>query len=164
MTLGDITTDPGSDNVEIGNDNFIYVRIHNQGGIQTNATLQVYFAPLTTSCSPAFWQFIDEIDVIDIPAGGFKVSDAIIWPHVPDPEAVGHFCIIAICGNTIDPMPDTAMIDSASDYIKFVSNSNNIAYRNIAFEDILPDAWLDIPFFMMLLRFGDRSKPLSNSG
>ncbi len=148
VALGDITVDPGSDKVEIGNDNFIYVRVHNHGGIQTNATVRVYFAPLTTSCSPALWQFIDEIDVIDIPAGSFKVSDAIIWPHVPDPGTAGHFCIIAICGNTIDPIPDTSMIDSASDYMKFVSNSNNIAYRNVTFEDAIPDSWIEIPFVM----------------
>ncbi|MGD0338781.1 MAG: M14 family zinc carboxypeptidase [Bacteroidota bacterium] len=153
--FGDVTIDPGSDRVEIGNDNYIYVRVHNHGGMQTSAKVRVYFAPLTTSCSPALWQFIDEIDVIDIPAGGFKVTDAVVWPHVPDPGTAGHFCIIAICGNTIDPIPDTSMIDSASDYMKFVSNSNNIAYRNVTFEDVLPDTWFDIPFVMR----GFSSKP-----
>jgi murein tripeptide amidase MpaA len=147
-TFGDITSDPGSDNVEIGNDNYIYVRVNNHGSIQTNAQVRVYFAPLTTSCSPLLWQFIDEVDVIDIPADSFKASEAIIWPHVPDPGTAGHFCIIALCGNTVDPLPDTSMIDSSSDYINFISNSNNIAYRNVTFEDIEIDSWLEIPFVM----------------
>jgi carboxypeptidase T len=147
-TFGDITSDPGSDKVEIGNDNYIYIRVSNHGSIQTNAEVRVYFAPLTTSCSPLLWQFIDEVEVTDIPAGGFKVSDTITWPHVPDPGTAGHFCIIALCGNTVDPIPDTSMIDSSSDYLKFISNSNNIAYRNVTFEDIVPDSWIEIPFVM----------------
>lgn len=148
VAFGDISVDPGSDKVEIGNDNYLYVRIHNLGGQQTDATVRFYFAPLTTSCSPALWEFIDELDVLNIPAGGFKVSDAVIWPHVPDPGTSNHFCLIAVCGSTADPFPDTAMIDSATDYIKFMRNSNNIAYRNVTFEDILPDGWAKIPFVM----------------
>lgn len=144
--FNDISIDPGSDKVEIGNDNYIYVRVHNNGGMQTNAYVSVYYAPLNTSCSPALWQFIDDIEITDIPANGFKASEAIIWPHVPDPGTGNHFCIIAICNNTLDPTPDFTMIDSASDFMKYVKNSNNISYRNIVFEDLLPDSWYKIPF------------------
>lgn len=148
ITLGNISVDPGSDKVEIGNDNYLYVRVHNLGGQPTDATVRLYYAPLTTSCSPALWQFIDEVDILNIPGGGFKVSDAIIWPHVPDPGTSNHFCIIAVCGSSTDPFPDTSIIDSAADFIKFMRNSNNIAYRNVTFEDILPDGWAEIPFVL----------------
>ncbi|MCF8360143.1 MAG: hypothetical protein K9H26_15420 [Prolixibacteraceae bacterium] len=155
--FADPAIDPGSDNIEIGNDNYIYIRVHNHGGIQTNAQVRLYFAPLTTSCSPTLWQFIDQIDVIDIPADGFKVSDAIIWPHVPDPGSTGHFCLIAVCGNSVDPFPNTSMIDSTNDYLKFIMNSNNIAYRNVVFEDIVPDSWKSIRFVVQGFRH-DRTK------
>ena len=148
VAFGDITIDPGSDKVEIGNDNYLYVRVHNLGGQQADTTVRFYFAPLTTSCSPVFWEFIGEVDVLNIPAGGFKVSDTVVWPHVPDPGTANHFCLIAVCGNTVDPFPDTTMIDSATDFIKFMRSSNNIAYRNVTFEDIIPDGWAEIPFVM----------------
>jgi hypothetical protein len=38
------------------------------------------------------------------------------------------------------------MIDSANDFIKFMRSSNNIAYRNVTFEDVLLDGWAEIPF------------------
>lgn len=148
VTLGDITVDPGSDKVEIGNDNYLYARIHNPGSQLTDAAVRFYFAPLTTSCSPLFWNFIDEVDIFSIPAGGFKVSDTVTWPNVPDPGTTNHFCLIAVCGNTTDPFPDTSMINSASEFIEFMKSSNNIAYRNVTFENIEPDGWGKIPFVM----------------
>jgi carboxypeptidase T len=138
--------DPGSDKVEIGNDNYIYVRVHNQGGQVAEAAVRVYFAPLTTSCAPASWTFIDEVSIPVVPAGGFAVGGPVVWPHVPDPGTAGHFCLIALCGNTLDPFPDPSMVDSASDFIRWMRNGNNQAYRNIAFEDVRPDGWAAIPF------------------
>lgn len=146
--FGDITVDPGSDKVEIGNDNYIYVRVHNRGGQVSDVVVRLYAAPLTASCAPALWDFIDEIDVTAIPVGGFKASDAVTWPDVPDPGTGNHFCLVAVCGNTGDPLPDPSMIDSAGDFIAFMRGCNNIAYRNVAFENILPDGWAFVPFVL----------------
>lgn len=150
--FGDIMVDPGSDKVEIGNDNYIYVRVHNRGGQISDAVVRIYAAPLTTSCTPALWDFIDEIDVSGIPSYGFKVSNAVQWPNVTDPGTGNHFCLVAICGNTGDPLPDTSMIDSASDFIAFMRSCNNIAYRNVAFENTLPDGWSYILFTLKGLK------------
>ena len=146
--FGDITVEPSSDTVEIGNDNFIYVRVHNRGGQASDGVVRLYAAPLTTTCAPSLWNFIDEVDIPGIPAYGFKVSDAVTWPDVADPGTGNHFCIVAVCGNTGDPFPDVSMIDSSGDFIKFMRNCNNIAYRNLTFENVLPDGWGIIPFVM----------------
>jgi hypothetical protein len=147
-SFADPAVDPGSDPVEIGNDNFIYVRVHNRGGQTAEAQVRAYFAPLTTSCAPAAWTFIDEVLLPAVPAGGFAVAGPIVWPHVPDPGTAGHFCLIALCGNTLDPLPDPSMIDSASDFVRWMRNGNNQAYRNIVFEDTQPDGWAVIPFLV----------------
>jgi len=144
--FADPAVDPGSDPVEIGNDNYIYVRVHNRGGQSAEANVRVYFAPLTTSCAPAAWTFIDEVVLPAVPAGGLAVAGPIVWPHVPDPGTAGHFCLIGLCGNTLDPFPDPSLIDSASDFIRWMRNGNNQAYRNLAFEDTRPDGWAMIPF------------------
>jgi hypothetical protein len=162
--FGDITVDPGSDKVEIGNDNYIYVRIHNQGGQACDAVVRLYAAPLTTTCAPALWNFIDEVDVTAIPAGGFKISSAVTWPNVIDPGTGNHFCIVAVCGNTGDPIPDAGMIDSAGDFVKFMRSCNNIAYRNLTFENVLPDGWAIIPFVMKGFRDKKREYHLMLDG
>lgn len=146
--FADPAVDPGSDPVEIGNDNYIYVRVHNRGGQATEAYVRVYFAPLTTSCTPMAWTLIDEVLLPAVPAGGFAVAGPITWPHVPDPGTAGHFCLIALCGNTLDPFPDPSMIDSALDFVRWMRNGNNQAYRNIVFEDTEPDGWAVIPFLV----------------
>jgi len=147
-TFADPTVDPGSDRVEIGNDNYVYVRVHNQGGQAAEAGVRVYFAPLTTSCAPSAWTFIGETTLPAVPAGGLAVAGPLVWPKPPDPGTAGHFCLIALCGNTVDPFPDPSLIDSAADFVRWMRNGNNQAYRNVAFEDVRPDGWASLSFFL----------------
>ncbi|TFG80731.1 MAG: hypothetical protein E4H23_01480 [Chrysiogenales bacterium] len=157
--LGDPAVDPGSDKVEIGNDNYVYVRVHNLGGQSAEAAVRVYYAPLTTTCAPSLWTLIDEISGIIVPAGGMAVAGPATWPHVPDPGTAGHFCLIALCGNTLDPFPDASMVDSAQDFIRWMRNGNNQAYRNITFENVRPDGWAAIPF--LVPGFKQRNEPFN---
>lgn len=154
--FGDAAVDPGSDKVEIGNDNYVYVRVHNRGGQAAEATVRVYWAPLTTTCAPAAWTFLDEIAGVAAPAGGMAVAGPVLWPHVADPGTAGHFCLIALCGNALDPVPDPALIDSAADFVAWMRNGNNQAYRNVVFEDARLDGWVKVPF--LLHGFGKRGE------
>jgi subtilisin family serine protease len=144
--FANMATDPGSDKVEIGNDNYIYIRVHNKGNINSDIHARVYFAPLNTTCSPNQWTYIGQIDFYDIPAGGHAVSDALVWKKVPDPGTVDHFCIIASIEGFRDPHPDPTGISNASQYMDFIRNSNNIGYRNLVFEDVLPNTSFPLNF------------------
>lgn len=137
--FADMTVDPGSDNVEIGNDNYIYTRVHNKGTTNSDIHVRVYFAPLTTTCTPDQWECIGQIDFYDVPAGGDAVSDALVWENVPDPGSVGHFCIIASIEGFGDPHPDPVGISSASQYMDFIRDHNNICYRNVVFQNAFSD-------------------------
>lgn len=148
VAFANMTVDPGSDNVEIGNDNYIYIRVHNKGAINSDIHVRVYFAPLTTTCTPDQWEHLGQIDFYDVPAGGDAVSDALVWPSVPDPGTVGHFCIIASIEGFGDPHPDPAGISNASQYMEFIRNHNNICYRNVTFEDVLPNTSFSINFIV----------------
>lgn len=146
VAFGDPTADPGSDKVEIGNDNYVYVRVHNRGDYPADADIDVYYAALTTSIDPATWVLIGSTTVSTVVPGNMAVSDAVVWPNVPDPGGAGHFCLIAMISDPLDPAPDTSVVTDVVTYLDFVRNNNNVAYRNVTFEDVLPDADGDAEF------------------
>ena len=146
--FADMTVDPGSDKVEIGNDNYIYIRVHNKGAINSDIHVRVYFAPLTTTCTPDQWKYIGQIDFYDVAAGGDAVSDALVWEIVPDPGTVGHFCIIASIEGFRDHHPDPVGISNASQYMHFIRDHNNICYRNVTFEDVLSNTSFSVNFLV----------------
>ncbi|MCJ7654833.1 MAG: S8 family serine peptidase [Dehalococcoidia bacterium] len=158
ITFADMTVDPGSDIVEIGNDNYIYVRVHNKGTTTTNIHTRVYFAPIATTCAPDLWQYIGQADFYDVTAGTSAVSDAIVWEDVPDPSTGGvdHFCLIGSIEGYRDPHPDPAGISNASLYMEFMKNHNNICYRNVWFEDSYLDAFLSEKFLVAGIAEGEK--------
>jgi thermitase len=145
--FADMTIDPGSDRVEIGNDNYIYIRVSNGGTIDTNIHARVYYAPLTVSCSPDQWKYIGQIDFYNVLAGKSAVSEALVWNNVPDPGVVDHFCLIASIEGFGDPHPDPAEINATS-YADFIRKYNNICYRNVVFEDVLPNTTVLVNFVL----------------
>lgn len=148
IAFANMAVDPGSDKVEIGSDNYIYVRVHNKGNIVSDIHVQVYFAPLSTNCSPDQWNPIGQIDFFDVPAGADAVSEKLIWASVPDPGIVDHFCLIASIEGFRDPHPDPAGIISPSQYMDFIRNHNNICYRNVEFENVFANTLLPVNFVM----------------
>lgn len=145
--FGDINLQPINDKVEIGNDNYIYLRVLNRKPMVATAIVKVYYAPIAVSLIPSAWEEIGEITVADVPAGGHKVSDALVWPSVPDPGAIGHFCIIASIDNPEDPRPDPSSITDTASFLNYIKSYNNVSYRNVTFENILPDGTMPpMPF------------------
>jgi len=144
--FADMSIDPGSDKVAIGNDNYIYVRVHNKGNINSDIHARVYYAPLTTTSSPGQWKYIGQVDFYDVPAGGHAVSGALLWAKVPDPGIVEHFCIIASIEGFGDPHPNPAGVNTSLQYMDFIRNHNNISYRNVVFEDVMADTLIPMNF------------------
>lgn len=146
--FSDMTVDPGSDNVEIGNNSYIYIRVHNKGPVNSNIHARIYCAPLSTTCSPDLWQYLGQIDFYDVPAGGNAVSDTLVWPNVPDAGSVDHFCIIASIEGFRDPHPNPTGISNDVEYMQFVRDHNNICYRNVVFQNVLPLTTIQLNFFL----------------
>lgn len=146
--FSDMTVDSGSDTAGIGSDSYIYIRVHNKGTVNSDIHARVYCAPLSTTCSPDLWKDIGQIDFYDVPAGGNIVSNALVWPNVPDPGPAGHFCIIASIEGFRDPHPDPAGISNAAEYMQFIRKNNNICYRNVVFENVLPNSIIQLNFLL----------------
>ncbi len=126
--------------VEIGQDNYIYVRILNQGGSNaTNVNITVYWSPVATLVTPNLWHLIGSVTIPNVPVGEqLTVSDAITWNQsdIPSP---GHYCFVGIIGNDSDPAPELADFLNWDNFRRFIRDNNNVTWRNFNVVDNEPD-------------------------
>src|SRR5215475_8779321 len=137
VDFADLTNDSLWQNVEFGQDNFVYVRLQNRGPESGDATINVYFSAATTFGTPAAWIHIGTLAEVGIGPGAVRVSGPLTFPSalIPSP---GHFCMIGVVSSSLDPAPNTSLISSVSDYLDFVRGTNNISYRNMDVVDLIP--------------------------
>ena len=133
-----VTFGPGTANdlmlgptVTSGQDNFVYVRVWNRGAVAAaNVTATVFYAEPATLVTADDWKFVGSVAIAHVPAGNvMTVSDAIRWPSaaVPGP---GHYCLIALVGNTQDPVPTRANFLNFDYYCAYIRQNNNVTWRN----------------------------------
>ncbi|HEY5857852.1 MAG TPA: S8 family peptidase [Aldersonia sp.] len=137
--------------VEDGQDNFIYVRILNQGGAAAaNVEAQVHWSEVATLVTPDLWHLIGSVTVPNVPIGEvLTVSDALIWPAAAVP-APGHYCLVALIGNLRDPAPAPADFLDWDNFRTFIRANNNVTWRNFNVVDNEPDPRADPEGFVAL--------------
>jgi hypothetical protein len=120
-----------SQEVDTGHDNFVYVRVLNRGGSSaTNVSVDIYWSRPSTLVTPNLWTLIGTAPLTSVPTGNvLTVSDAVIWPSGAIP-AKGHYCFVGVAGNAQDPKPSMATFSNFNQYVTYVENNNNIAWRN----------------------------------
>ena len=119
-----------SDTVETGHDNYVYVRLLNRGGLPaTNVSVDVYWSPPSTLVTPNLWNKIGEATLAAVPVNVLTISDTIVWAEADIP-APGHYCLVAVAGNAADPKPDPTAFTTWDNYVTYVENNNNVAWRN----------------------------------
>lgn len=125
---------------EIGQDNFIYVRVLNQGGSPaTNVEATVFWSPVATLVTPDLWTLVGTTVLPNVPIGEqLTVSDAIVWPQADIPGE-GHYCFVGLVGNTADPAPGSADFLEWDNFLHFIRENNNVTWRNFNIEDNDPD-------------------------
>lgn len=135
--FSDLTDDALWQNVEFGQANSIYVRLQNRGSSDGDATINVYFISATTFGTPASWIHIGTLIETGIAPATLRIAGPLTFPAalIPSP---GHYCMIAVVSDGLDPAPDHTLIASVSDYLNFVRSTNNIAYRNMNVVDMVP--------------------------
>jgi hypothetical protein len=128
--------------VESGQDNYIYARIKNRGGIQANGvTVDIYWSEVSTLVTPDQWHLIGTTNPVNVPSTDtLEVTDALIWNKNSIP-ATGHYCFIGIANHPNDPaplIPPAAGFDW-NDFTDYIKNNNNIVWRNFNVIDVEPD-------------------------
>lgn len=125
---------------EIGQDNFIYVRVLNQGGSPaTNVEATVFWSPVSTLITPDLWTLVGTTVLPNVPIGDqLTVSDAIVWRQADIPGA-GHYCFVGLVGTTADPAPGPADFLNWDNFRRFIRENDNVTWRNFNVEDNDPD-------------------------
>ena len=140
---------------ETGHDNYIYVRVLNQGAspaIDVEAT--VYWSPVASLITPDLWTLVGSTVLPNVPiAEQLTVSNAITWPQAALPGE-GHYCFVAMVGNAADPAPGPADFLDWDNFRHFIRENNNVTWRNFNVEGSDPDtADPTVPKGFKALRF-----------
>jgi thermolysin len=132
--FADPTCNTLSENVEYGQDNFVFVRISNGGNHPADADVDIYFCPITTFPNPNQWQYLGTITEFNIAPGEFRISEHLVFKSddIPAPD---HYCFVAVVQNPLDPAPDHTLISTISEFYNFIQYSNNYAWKNVFVED-----------------------------
>ncbi len=141
--FADLTNGSLSQDVELGQPNYVYVRLQNRGSVAGDIRLRVYWAAPNTFAMPNQWtQIGGDVDVIGAQPGALTIAK-VTWDASALPP-LGHFCLIAELDSSLDPAPDKALITNGTLFSKFIAESNNFAWKNINVVDLLPFALADI--------------------
>ncbi len=146
VTLGDMTNDGLAENVEKGQTNYVYIRLQNRGSVAGDVTVNLYWSSPGTFSTPASWNLIGSIAVNNVLPGVVRIEE-IPW-YDADIPSIGHFCLVSELDDPIDPAPDKTLITTGSMYSKFISESNNFAWKNINVVDLLPLGLNGFEFFI----------------
>jgi len=120
-----------SQDVETGHNNFVYVRVLNRGGsAATSVSIDAYWSPPATLVTPNLWHPIGAATLASVPTGNvLEVANAVTWLSADIP-APGHYCFVAVAGNAQDPKPDPSTFSTFDQFVTYVENNNNVAWRN----------------------------------
>lgn len=133
--------------VELGQDNYIYTRVLNQGGGDaSDVTVTLFWSEVSTLVTPDMWNLIGSTTISSVPSGEvLTVSDAIVWDR-DDLPPEGHYCIVGVIGTDSDPAPlPTDFIDWAN-FRRYIRDNNNVTWRNfnvVDMEEDDPDVMID---------------------
>lgn len=139
---------------EFGQDNFIYVRVLNQGrAAAVNVTATVFWSPVSTLVTPDLWTLVGTAMLPNVPTGEvLTVSPGITWPAANIP-APGHYCLIGTVGHPADPAPTPGDLLNWTNFTNFIRNNNNVTWRNFNVEDNDPSPDPSVPRGYQALAF-----------
>jgi serine protease len=141
--------------VESGQNNFIYVRVLNQGGSPaTNVSVTVYWSPVASLVTPNMWTLVGTTTIPNVPVGNvLTVSPAIAWASGSLPPNGTHACLVALIGTAQDPAPERAAFLNWDNFVRFIRENNNVTWRNFNVEDndpaldpSAPKGFVGLPF------------------
>lgn len=145
--LADMTNGDLGEPVEIGQPNYVYVRLQNRGAEAGDVTINVYWTDPGSFANPSSWRLIGTSHANGVLPGSMRVAGPITWAEDNLPPE-GHFCLVTELDDHLDPAPDKSLINTSEQYVRYISQSNNYAWRNIEVQDAIPGGVIDYKFLL----------------
>ncbi|MCB0109068.1 MAG: hypothetical protein KDE53_24265 [Caldilineaceae bacterium] len=125
-----------SENVELGQDNYIYLRAHNIGNAAASPKAHLFSSPASSFIHPQDWTPIGTLELGPIQPGERVVRGPIVWDQSKISH-LGHYCYICYLSNAGQNFPDPMSLTFATpdEYYQFVADHNNICFHNVNIVD-----------------------------
>lgn len=123
-----------SEGVVLGQDNYIYVRFRNIGGMPAhNSRASIFVANEDLYGSSTMWKFIGISDCINVDnESGLVVTESIIWKEEDIPE--GSYVLVALTDHASDHAPKLPILDSWAELEIFARSNNGVSVLKIEAE------------------------------
>jgi Glutaminase len=134
-----------SETIEIGQTNFIYLRLQNRGMSAAPVDADLYYSVPSTLPTPTEWIPIGSLTTPPVVPGEFKVAGPIPWESIPKK---GHYCFVAVIGNASDPKPSLSAVHTADDFYALIRQSNNVTWKNFDTDDVFAGGSITYDFLV----------------
>lgn len=145
--LADMTNGDLGEPVEIGQPNYVYIRLQNRGSEAGDVTISVYWTDPGSFANPGSWHLIGTTQANSVQPGTMRVAGPITWAEDNLPSE-GHFCLVTELDDPLDPAPDKNLITTGDQYVRYISQSNNYAWRNVEVRDAILGGIIDYKFML----------------
>lgn len=132
-------------NVEAGQDNFIYLRVQNRGSQATAGSATLFWAQPSVLPTPASWNQIGQITIPSVPPGEMIVAGPLKWDKADIPGK-GHYCFVGLIDSGDDPAPDHTAIQTVNQFYAFIRESNNATWKNFNVDDVFANSVTNMEF------------------
>ena len=130
--------------IEIGQPNYIYVRVRNRGYSASNATVDLFWTRPSTLPTPASWNNLGSVAVPAVAPDSVAVGGALIWSEgIP---AEGHYCFVALLRNAQDPAPDLASVTNSASFNNLIRLNNNVVWKNFDVDNLFAGGYARVEF------------------
>jgi len=130
--------------IEIGQPNYIYVRVQNRGYSVSDATVNIYWTRPSTLPTPASWHYLGSIDVPAVAPDAFACGGPLVWSEgIPER---GHYCFIGVLSNAQDPAPDLASVTDSDSFYDLIRLNNNVVWKNFDVDNLFAGGYARIVF------------------
>jgi hypothetical protein len=149
-TLGtseSMNRDELGDPIEFGQDNYIYLRVHNRGKESTSGMINLYWSYPSPAPIPSSWKYIGDTQIPPTVPNSSSIVEPIIWPSslIPAPEQIN---LIAVVQSGDDPAPDLSSIQTPEDFYYLVKESNNVTFKNQQVIDAIKGSVISQVFYI----------------
>jgi hypothetical protein len=130
--------------IEIGQPNYIYVRVRNRGYSASDATVDLFWTLPTTLPTPTSWNSLGSVAVPAVALDSVAVGGPLIWAEgIP---AAGHYCFVALLRNAQDPAPDLASVTDSASFYDLIRLNNNVVWKNFDVDNLFAGGYARVEF------------------